>query len=160
MNAPISCVAVLGLFGNVAPVSADVVLLSEITMGLALIAGAVLARRKHYRLHAWCQSAVVLLNLLPVALFMVPSYWQAVAPGLLKHIGRSYYWLATIHGVFGISAELLALYIVLGAATNILPAPFRPVRYKPWMRSALALWWLALLLGVATYVRWYPLERG
>jgi uncharacterized membrane protein YozB (DUF420 family) len=28
-------------------------------------------------------------------------------------------------------------------------------RYKLWMRLALALWWLVLLLGVATYVRWY-----
>jgi uncharacterized membrane protein YozB (DUF420 family) len=155
MNTLFSCVALLGLIGSEAPVAADVVLVSEIAMGSALIAGAVLARRKRYRLHAWCQSAVVLLNLLPVALFMMPSYWHAVVPGLVKHIGRSYYWLATVHGVLGIIAELLALYIVLGAATNILPASLRPVRYKLWMRSALALWWLVLLLGVTTYVRWY-----
>lgn len=143
------------LFAENAPRAADVVLLGEIAMGLALIAGAVLARLKRYRGHAWCQAAVVLLNLLPVALFMLPSYWRAVAPGLLTHIGRPYYWLATVHGVFGICAELLVLYIVLAAGTKILPARCRLVRYKPWMRFALALWWLVLLLGAATYVRWY-----
>ncbi len=141
--------------GSVAPLAADAVLLGEIGMGLALIAGAVLARRRHYRLHAGCQSVVVLLNLVLVGFFMVPSYWHGVAPGLLKHIGRSYYWLATVHGVLGVGAELLALYILLAAGTNILPPRFRLVRYKLWMRWALALWWLVLVLGAATYARWY-----
>jgi hypothetical protein len=41
-------------------------------MGLALMAGMVLARRRHYRAHAFCQSAVVLLNLVTIGLIMVP----------------------------------------------------------------------------------------
>ena len=99
-----------GLFGTAAPRYADVVLLLEIGMGLALLGGAVLARRKRFRPHAWCQSVVVLIA---------------------------------------------ALYILLSAGTNILPAQNRLTRYKHWMRSVLALWWLVLLLGVATYIRWY-----
>ncbi len=144
-----------GILQSAAPLASDCVLLSEIAMGLALIAGGVLARRRRYRAHAWCQSAVVLLNLVLVATFMVPSFGRGVAPGLFRHIGRSYYWLATVHGVLGLSAELLGLYILLAAGTNILPQRYRFARYKPWMRSALALWWLVLLLGLATYVRWY-----
>jgi hypothetical protein len=31
----------------------------------------------------------------------------------------------------------------------------RMTNYKAWMRSVLILWWLALSLGLATYVRWY-----
>jgi uncharacterized membrane protein YozB (DUF420 family) len=141
--------------GSAAPLAADGILLSEMAMGLALIAGGVLARRRRYRAHAWCQSAVVLLNLPLVALFMMPSFWSAVAPGLLTHPGRSYYWLATVHGVLGTSAELLGLYLLLAAGTNYLPQRLRLRRYKLWMRSLLALWWLVLLLGLATYVRWY-----
>jgi len=144
-----------GILRSDAPLAADCVLLSEIAMGLALIAGSVLARRRRYRAHGWCQSAVVLLNLLVIALFMAPSFGRAVAPELFRHIGRSYYWLPTAHGVLGIGAELLALYILLVAGTNILPQRYRFTRYKPWMRSALALWWLVLLLGLATYIRWY-----
>src|SRR5262249_36926128 len=98
---------------SAAPLAADGVLLSEVAMGLALLAGAILARRRRYRAHAWCQSAVVLLNLPVVVLFMVPSFGRAVAPGLLKHIGRSYYWLAVVHGVLGLSAELCGLYLLL-----------------------------------------------
>lgn len=144
-----------GILRTAAPLAADCVLLIEIAMGLSLIAGSVLARCRRYRAHAWCQSSVVLLNLVLVVSFMVPSFGRGVAPGLLKHIGRSYYWLATAHGVLGVGAELLGLYVLLAAGTNILPQRYRFTRYKPWMRSALALWWLAVLLGLATYVRWY-----
>jgi uncharacterized membrane protein YozB (DUF420 family) len=51
--------------------------------------------------------------------------------------------------------EIGALYILLAAGTNILSRRFRMTRYKQWMRSVLVLWWLVLLLGLATYVRWY-----
>jgi uncharacterized membrane protein YozB (DUF420 family) len=27
--------------------------------------------------------------------------------------------------------------------------------YRSWMRATLILWWVVLLLGVATYLRWY-----
>ncbi len=77
--------------GSAAPLAADCVLLSEVGMGLALIAGSVLARRRRYQAHARCQSTVVLLNLVLVLSFMVPSFRRAVAPGLLSHFGRSYY---------------------------------------------------------------------
>jgi uncharacterized membrane protein YozB (DUF420 family) len=70
--------------------------------------------------------------------------------------------MASIHAGLGAAALLLSLYIVLAAATPLLPARPRLGRYKPWMRSAFALWWLALLFGVATYVVWYgaPLTPG
>jgi uncharacterized membrane protein YozB (DUF420 family) len=51
--------------------------------------------------------------------------------------------------------SLLGLYILAGAGTNILPQRLRFTSYKPWMRTALALWWLVLLLGIGTYLRWY-----
>jgi uncharacterized membrane protein YozB (DUF420 family) len=143
------------IHGSAASLSADWVLLTEIAMGLALIACSVLARRKRYRAHALCQSAVVLLNLPIVVWFMVRSFWRGVAPGLFAHIGRSYYWLAAAHGCLGAAAEVLGLYILLAAGTNWLPPGLRFTHYKLWMRSLLALWWLVLLLGIATYIRWF-----
>ena len=47
------------------------------------------------------------------------------------------------------------LYILLAAGTRLLPERLRLIRYKLWMRSVLALWWMVLMLGFATYVRWY-----
>jgi uncharacterized membrane protein YozB (DUF420 family) len=124
-------------------------------MGLALVFGMLLARRRNYRAHAWCQSAVVALNLIVIALVMAPSFRSQVAPRIPARLARSYYAAAAGHAAVGCAAELLGAYIVLAAGTRILPGRLRLVRYKFWMRTALAAWWIALLLGVATYVRWY-----
>jgi uncharacterized membrane protein YozB (DUF420 family) len=132
-----------------------VVLLLEIGMGLALLLGAGLARRNRFQLHAWCQGVIVLLNLAVILLLMVPSFRSRVSPKIPVRLGRSYYGLATAHAALGMVTEIGALYILLAAGTNILPQRFRMTRYKPWMRSMLVLWWLVLLLGLATYVRWY-----
>ncbi len=144
-----------GFLGTAASRSADVVLLLEIGMGLALLIGAVMARRQRYRAHAWCQSTVVFLNLAVVALLMVPSFRTQVSPRIPARLGKAYYGLATAHGALGGIAELAGLYILLAAGTNVLPPRWRITRYKPWMRGVLALWWLVLALGAATYARWY-----
>jgi uncharacterized membrane protein YozB (DUF420 family) len=138
-----------------APVTAEVVLLVEAVMGMALLAGAVLARRRHYRAHAWCQSAVVLLNLVVIGSAMVPSFYIQVAPKIPQAMRKSYYAIAAGHAALGIIAELAGLYVILAAGTNILPKFLVLKNYRAWMRATLLLWWVVLLLGVATYLRWY-----
>jgi len=144
-----------GLLGTAAPRYADAVLALEMAMGLALLVGAVLARRKMFRLHAWCQAAVVLLNLAAILLVMVPSFQSHVGPKIPAKLGKAYYALATLHAALGTATEIAGLYILLAAGTNLLPQRFRMTRYKLWMRGVLASWWLVLLLGLATYGRWY-----
>jgi uncharacterized membrane protein YozB (DUF420 family) len=144
-----------GFLGTAAPRYADVVLLLEIGMGVALLIGAALARMKRFRLHAWCQSAIVLLNLFVIVLIMVPSFHVHVSPKIPLKLGKAYYALATAHGALGGVTEIAGLYILLAAGTNVLPNKFRLAKYKPWMRSVVVLWWLVLLLGLATYARWY-----
>ena len=144
-----------GFLGTSAPLSADIALIIEVAMALALLLGMLLARRKRYRAHAWCQSGVVLLNVFAIALIMAPSFRSQIAPKMPARLGRSFYAVATAHATVGCIAELLGIYIVLAAGTTILPKRLRLVRYKPWMRTALLIWWLALLLGLATYARWY-----
>jgi uncharacterized membrane protein YozB (DUF420 family) len=148
-----------GFLGTAAPRVADEVLVAELSMGVALIVGTVLARLRYYRAHAWCQSAVVLLNLLPILWFMMPSFRREAVPEIPGGLSESYYWIATAHGVLGTVAEVLALYVVLAAGTNLLPTRLRFVRYKQWMRLALTLWWIELVLGLALYVQWYGLPR-
>jgi uncharacterized membrane protein YozB (DUF420 family) len=144
-----------GLLGTQAPLTADVVLLLEVAMGAGLLFGAGLARAKRYRQHAWCQSAVVLLNLALIAVTMVPSFRMHVLPRIPAKLSKSYFALATAHAALGSVAEILALYILLAAGTRLLPERLRIQRYKLWMRTVLALWWLVLFLGFATYGRWY-----
>jgi len=147
-----------GFLGTAAPFIPDLILLLEIAMGVGLLAGAWLAHKKRFRQHAWCQSGVVLLNFAVIALAMLPSFHARVLPQIPGRLGRAYYALAMAHGILGIIAEIAALYILISAGTHLLPEKARINRYKSWMRGTLVLWWVALLLGITTYARWYALH--
>jgi hypothetical protein len=144
-----------GFFPASAPFSADAVLALEVVMGIGLTFGAWAARTRRYRLHAWCQSAIVLVNLPVIAIAMAPSFLQQVAPRIPEKLGRPFYAVATLHGFLGCAAEIFALYIVASAGTNWLPRRLRIANYKIAMRGLFALWWLALLMGLAVFLRWY-----
>jgi uncharacterized membrane protein YozB (DUF420 family) len=144
-----------GFLGTGATFEADLNLIVQVMMGGALFAGAVLARNKRYQAHGICQTVVLLLNLLMIGLVMWPSFEQQVQPALSKLPHRLYYRVAAVHAVLGIAAELLGLYIVVVAATNILPEWLRFTHWKRWMRTELLLWAIVLLTGVGTYYTWY-----
>jgi hypothetical protein len=144
-----------GFLGTAAPLGADLVLLLEIAVGVGLLIGALLARLRHFRAHAWCQSFLVLLNVVLIVLTMIPSFRAQVIPKIPRRLNRAYYALATMHATLGSVAEVAGLYILLAAGTSRLPQKFRITNYKLSMRTVLILWWLVLLLGLATYARWY-----
>jgi hypothetical protein len=144
-----------GFLGTAAPSYADVTLLLEIAMGVGLLIGALLARFGRFRQHAWCQSIIVLLNLAVIAITMIPSFRVHVSPKIPLRLGKAYYALATTHAALGSITEIAGLYVLLAVGTRVLPEKIRITKYKPWMRTVLVLWWLVLLLGLATYGRWY-----
>jgi uncharacterized membrane protein YozB (DUF420 family) len=152
--------SVKGFFGTWASFNADLNLLAQIAMGIALLAGTFLARAKRYAAHGACQAVVLILNLPMIALVMWPSLHVRVLPQLSRHFEKRYYAVATVHGVLGTLAEALGLYIVLAAGTNILPLAWRFQRWKLWMRIELALWWVVLLSGIGTYYVWYAAPRS
>jgi uncharacterized membrane protein YozB (DUF420 family) len=130
-------------------------LLLEIAMGVGLLIGALLARVRRFREHAWCQAVIVLLNLGVIVFTMTPSFRVHVSPKIPLKLGKAYYALATAHAALGSITEIAGLYILLVAGTSVVPERFRITNYKVWMRTVLVLWWLVLLLGLATYARWY-----
>jgi uncharacterized membrane protein YozB (DUF420 family) len=144
-----------GFLGTGATFEADLNLVVQVIMGVALVGGAVLAKRKRYTAHGICQTTVLLLNLLMIGLVMWPSFQQQVRPGLPKALHKSYYAAATIHAFIGILAELLGLYIVIVAGTSALPQWLRFTNWKRWMRTELMLWSIVVLTGVVTYYAWY-----
>ncbi len=144
-----------GFLGTAAPLYADLTMLLEIAMGVGLLIGALLARLRRFRGHAWCQSLIVLLNLAVIVLMMIPSFRAHVSPKIPLKLGKAYYTLATAHAALGTITEISGLYILLAAGTSVLPEKFRITKYKIWMRTVLVLWWVVLLLGFATYARWY-----
>jgi uncharacterized membrane protein YozB (DUF420 family) len=150
-----------GLLRTDAPLAANVVLFAALAMGAGLLMGAWLARAKRFRQHAYCQATIVLLNLAAIGAAMIPSFRANVLPGVPAKLGKAYFALAAAHVALGTAAEVAALYILLAAGTGLLPPKLRISNYKAWMRGVLVLWWVALLLGIATYARWYvPRPRG
>jgi len=144
-----------GFLGTWAGFAADANLLLQIAMGVALLAGTWLARAKRYGAHGACQSAVLILNLFLIASVMWPAFHQRVLPKIPARLNKSHFAVATLHGVLGAVAEIFGLYIALVAGTNLLPKSWRIQRWKLWMRVELALWWMALAAGMATYFVWY-----
>jgi hypothetical protein len=143
-----------------APWATNLTLVLEIGMGAGLLIGALLARMRRFGPHAWCQSAVVLLNLALIAATMAPSFRSQVIPALPAKLGKSYYAFAAANSALGIVAQCAGLYILLAVGTKVLPERFRITRLKFWMRSVLVLWWIVLALGLATYVDWYSPHDG
>ena len=101
----------------------------------------------------------MLLNLVLIGLTMLPAFHRVILPKLSSRIEKPYYALAAVHGGLGSVAELGGLYILLAAGTDLLPEKLRIKRYKFSMRSVLVVWWTVLLLGMATYTRWYVTLR-
>ena len=146
---------VKGFLGTGATFEADANLVVQLLMAAALVAGVVLARRKRYRAHGICQMTVMLLNLLMIGLVMWPSFRRQVNPSLPKLLHKAYYAAPMIHAALGITAELLGLYVVLVAGTDVLPAWLRFRNWKLWMRTELVLWFVVVISGLWTYYSWY-----
>jgi uncharacterized membrane protein YozB (DUF420 family) len=144
-----------GFLGSGASVSADVNLVVQVTMGGALIAGSWLAKKRCYRAHAACQTSVLLLNLGMIGLVMWPSFEQQVRPASAKAFHRWYYQAAIIHAVLGTIAEVVGIYIVAVAGTQMIPKRLRFTNWKAWMRTELVLWMIVLITGFGTYCAWY-----
>jgi uncharacterized membrane protein YozB (DUF420 family) len=151
----LSSLPVKGFLGTGATFEADLNLVVQLVMGGALVVGGVLAKQKRYTAHAICQTTVLLLNLLMIGLVMWPRFRQQVKPTLPRVLHKSYYAAPVVHAALGMTAELLGLYIVLVAGTNVLPTWLRFKNWKRWMQMEFVLWLVVVISGVGTYYAWY-----
>src|SRR5437660_11533267 len=88
-----------GFLGTGATCGADLNLLVQFIMGAALVAGAALAKKKRYTAHGICQTTVLLLNLIMIALVMLPSFRFQVVPAFPRVFRKRYSIIAAIQGV-------------------------------------------------------------
>ena len=146
--------------GTWASFPADLNLVIQLTMGVSLIAGTLLARAKRYVVHEVCQTTVVVLNLVMIAVVMEPPFGQRVVSRLATHLWKRYNAIVTLHGALGAIAELLGLYVLLVAGTNILPQSWCFRRRKLCIRIELILWWLEIFVGILAYYVWYAAPRS
>ena len=139
-----------GFLGRPSTFGADLNLLLQVGLGLVLLGGLLLARRARYGLHGACQAIALVVTLVMTAIWMAPAYHANWGPGIFA-FGNRVTTAAAAHVIAGSVALLLGIYVVLVAGTPLLPARLRFSNYKRWMRTLIAIWWVALLLGVLTY---------
>ena len=143
-----------GFLGTNGSIGADLALVVMIVAFVMLTVGVVLARTKRYAAHRWVQTAAVILNAIPVVVWMIRSYWLYVRPDLPGNLSKSIDALTTVHAVAGLIGVVLGLFVVIRA--NQLTARGESVaRYKNWMRAAYVVYLLATVLGVWVYVKLY-----
>ena len=140
------------------PATANLNFAAQVLLGFALVAGMFLARRKLFRAHALCQGLVVVLNLIPITIYMLPVFRRSVMPSLPGSLSNRFYLISTIHGALGLVAEIFGLYIILSAGTKLLPQTLRLKNFKRWMRTELGLWWIVIALGAGVYLVWYQAD--
>ena len=151
----LSSLPVKGFLGTGATFEADFNLVVQLAMAAALVAGVFLAKQGRYKAHGICQTTVLLLNLVMIGLVMWPGFRRQAIPRSLSVLHRSYYAAPLVHAALGMTAELLGLYIVLVAGTNVLPMWLRFTNWKLWMRTEFVLWFVVIISGMGTYYAWY-----
>lgn len=140
-----------GFLGQGAPWGADLNLLIQVAVGILLLVGMGLARSDRYGAHGICQSAGFVLAVVMTVLWMMPAFHAIHADALGRGVVNRVTIAVAAHVVVGTLALLVGAWVVLVAGTPLVPARLRFSSYKPWMRTLLILWWVALILGVAVY---------
>jgi uncharacterized membrane protein YozB (DUF420 family) len=143
-----------GFLGTHGSVGADLTLVVILVAFALLTVGVVLARTKRYTAHRWVQTTAVILNAIPVVVWMIHSYWLNVRPGLPGNLSKGVDALTTVHGVTGLIGVVIGLFVIIRA--NQLTARGESVgRYKNWMRAAYVVYLIATVLGVWVYAKLY-----
>jgi len=118
-----------------------------------LFASLAFRKRRNFFLHGVMMMVAVALNAFSFLLTMGPSFF-GLAPFIIAQTLDMISVLTMIHGSFGAVAEILGLWIV--ASWRLRSSIQKCVRKKRIMQVTLAVWLIALFLGILLYMRLYP----
>ena len=134
-----------------APFGADLNLVTQIGVALLLLIGAGLARLGWYRAHGACQALAFVSAVALTMVWMVPQLREGFGPALMRDGATRVNLAVATHIALGSGVLVLGAWIILVAATNVVPPRLRFKSYKVWMRTLLVLWWATVLFGAVTY---------
>jgi len=143
-----------GFLGTTATFHSDAALILILVTALLFTIGWQLAIRKRYEVHRWVQTSAVILNTLVVLFVMISSFLTHILPGIPGKLNQGDYAVTTVHALVGLVGLVLGVFIVL-RGNQLVPKALRFSNYKPFMRTAYALYMLATLLGVVVYILVY-----
>jgi uncharacterized membrane protein YozB (DUF420 family) len=136
-----------GFLGTYTTLIADVNLVAQLALLIVLIAGLIAIKRKKTPVHRSLQTTVVLLSIILTVFIMAGRFFQLYSSGVTA-------WLLVFHGMLGLTAILLGVYLVL-VMNNRLPKGWHTKKWKLLMRVTWLLFLLVSLGGITIYWRMY-----
>ena len=150
-------IAYLGGAGFIRPhssIGADLSIVVMIAAFVMLTIGVVLARSRRYRAHRWVQTSAVVLNAVPVVVWMIRSFWLYVRPGLPGNLSKTVDAVTTVHAIVGLIGVIIGMVVMIHA--NQMEARGEDLRhFKIYMRIAYVVYLLATALGIWVYIALY-----
>jgi putative membrane protein len=143
-----------GFLGTTATFHSDAALILILVTAVLFTIGWQLAVRKRYEAHRWVQTSAVIINTLVVLFVMISSFLTHILPGIPGKLNQGDYAVTTVHALVGLVGLVLGVFIVL-RGNQLVPKALRFSNYKRFMRTAYALYMLAILLGVVVYILVY-----
>ena len=140
-----------GFLTSKAPLGSDISLIVMIVAAILFTVGWRLAARKDLEAHRWVMTAAVILNLIPVATWMIRYFALYTFPELPQQLGKGVYALTTIHAIVGAIGVVLGVFVAL-RGNELVPKALRFKDYKAFMRPAYVLYMAGTVLGVAVYL--------
>lgn len=139
-----------GFLGTHAPFLSDLTLVLILLTAVLFTIGWQMALHKHFEAHRWVQTSSACLNAFVVLVVMLRSFVIHILPGIPAKLLQGDYAVTTVHAIIGASGLLLGIFVVL-RGNELVPKSLRFKKYKPFMRTAYALYMGATLMGVIVY---------
>ena len=146
-----------GFLGTRANLAADATLVMMIAIALLFTFGFYLARRESFNTHKWVQTLGALLNLALVLWLMILPFRDFVVRDQGGPRLGVFYTVTATHAIIGTIAIVFGLFVVL-RGHKLMPRFLQFNNYKPFMRTAYALYIANTLLGIAVYLVWFVVE--
>lgn len=143
-----------GFLGTHANFAADMTLVMSILVALVFTVGYWLARKGKYDTHKWVQTTGAVVNVILVLWLMLLPYRDFIVRDSGGPRDSVFYYVTTIHATVGFFAFVFGNFVVL-RGHGLVPEKLRFNKYKPYMRTAYALYIVTTLLGVWTYWTWF-----
>ncbi len=131
-------------------VATSSLILQLVVLGL-LFLGYNFKRQKKYRQHGFSMFSAVFIHLITIIVIMIPSFSAIVffETGIPTYISA----LSIVHGVLGLLAFLLGLWIV--ASWRLRTSLQHCAPKKKFMRITIILWITSIVLGAIMYMIFY-----
>jgi uncharacterized membrane protein YozB (DUF420 family) len=130
-------------------IAATISLIFQIVVLILLFAGVGLKGRKKFRQHGIVMLTAVVLHTIIILAWMVPSFTLSFSDSI--NLADVIVVTILVHALMGIAADLLGIWLV---ASWRLHADMKTCfAKKSFMRVTMALWLIALFLGIVLYLK-------